>query len=348
MHLLSIQGSNAEYQTLNSIPRGHATSPDLYHWTNQPIAISPSADDPEGFIFSGSAVLDPNNTSGFFPPGSLDNNNNDTVGVIAAYTLASSTAQVQNIAYSTDNGYTFTDYSAGNPVLNDNAYPNFRDPQVTFHAPTGRWVMAVAWADLYTIGFFTSADTKTWTAASNFSTTGLLGLQWECPNLIEVPLLKDAYAPFAQKFAPANIDSTAWLLQISVNPGAPQGGSISQFFAGEFNGTQFTPADAALRLTDWAKDNYAGQFYSGVPATEPQVLVTWASNWQYTNKVPTAASGFRSTMGVPRHVALARDTPRSPWTLVQAPVPLPESLYLSAADFSVSSSSASSSSSTSS
>ena len=259
--------------------RGHATSADLYHWVNQPIAISPSADDPQGLIFSGSAILDPNNTSGFFPAGSL-NSSNGTVGVIAAYTLNTPTAEVQNIAYSTDNGYTFTNYSA-NPVLNDNNYRNFRDPHVIFHEPTQRWVMTVAYADLYIIGFYTSPNMKDWTPASNFSAFGLLGLQWECPNLVEVPLLKDAYAPLEQKFALDNINGTAWFLMISINPGAPQGGSITQFFPGSFNGTHFEPADGAARLTDWGKDNYAGAFYYGIDASQPQVLMTWASNWYF-------------------------------------------------------------------
>ncbi|KAI4144625.1 MAG: hypothetical protein LQ340_006579, partial [Diploschistes diacapsis] len=289
---------------------GHATSTDLYNWKNQPIAISPSTADPQGLIFSGSAVLDPNNTSGFFPAGSL-NFSSTTVGTIAAYTLDHPTAQVQNIAYSTDNGYTFTNYS-GNPVLNVQNNPNFRDPHITFHGPTNRWVMAVSWAELFTIGFFTSPDMKTWTPANNFSAFGLLGLQWECPNLVEVPLLIDAYAPPSEKFSPTNINGTAWLLQISINPGAPQGGSISQYFPGSFNGTHFEPADGAARLTDWAKDNYAGQFYSGIDPRKPQVLMTWASNWQYTNALPTADEGWRSAMGVPRYVGLARNVPRAP------------------------------------
>ena len=125
---------------------GHATSDDLYHWTNQPIAISPPSDDVQ--IFSGSAVVDVNNTSGFFP--------NQTDGVVAIYTLNTPTKQVQEISYSTDGGYTFTAYE-GNPVIDSNS-TQFRDPNVFWHDTTSKWVMAVAYAQEFAIGFYTSSE----------------------------------------------------------------------------------------------------------------------------------------------------------------------------------------------
>lgn len=141
---------------------GHATSQDLYHWENQKIAIFATEDSQ---IFSGSAVIDVNNTSGFFP--------DQTNGVIAIYTLNTAKEQTQELAYSIDGGYTFEKYS-GNPVLSVNS-TQFRDPKVIRYGDS--WVMVVSYASDFVIGIFTSPDLKDWTHASNFSHHGLLGIQ---------------------------------------------------------------------------------------------------------------------------------------------------------------------------
>ncbi|KKY18406.1 putative glycoside hydrolase family 32 protein [Phaeomoniella chlamydospora] len=113
-----------------------------------------------------------------------------------------------------------------------------------------------------------------------------------------------------------------YVMMISINPGSPLGGSITQYFPGDFNGTHFTAVDGATRFTDFAKDNYAGQFFYGIPATEPQVSVAWASNWQYTNLVPTGdLEGWRSAMSLPRIQYLTNAT-RSGYDLVSAPYDL--------------------------
>lgn len=255
---------------------GHATSTDGYHWENQKIAIWPS--NSTNYVYSGSAVVDTNNTSGFFP----DQDN----GVVAMYTLAVDGGyQVQNIAYSFDDGYTFLEYE-GNPVINIQS-DQFRDPQVTWHAPTQRWVMVIAHAAEYKIEFYSSDNLLNWSAHSNFSSHGLLGIQYECPNLVEIPV--------------EGSDETMHLLYISINPGAPLGGSIGQYFIGSFNGTHFEAIDAAARIADFGKDNYASQFFSGIPGSEHQVSIGWASNWQYTSQVPTGdTEGWRSQMSVLR------------------------------------------------
>ncbi|KAK8845610.1 hypothetical protein IAR55_006326 [Kwoniella newhampshirensis] len=263
---------------------GHATSPDLYHWTNQPIALFPP--NATAGVFSGSAVLDSDNTSGFFP--------NQTDGVVAIYTLNTPTNQVQEIAYSTDGGYTFTPY-AGNPVI-DIGSNQFRDPKVIRYGD--HWAMVISYASEWVIGIYTSPDLKEWTHASNISHIGLLGIQYECPNLVSVP------------FADNSSDS-AWVLTVSINPGAPLGGSITQYYPGEFNGTHFEPFDRAARLSNFGKDDYAGQFFYDEP-----VSIGWASNWQYTNQVPTASEGWRSAMTLPRRNYL-KDTGLAGYELVQ-------------------------------
>jgi beta-fructofuranosidase len=135
--------------------------------------------------------------------------------------------------------------------------------------------------------------------------TGLLGLQYECPNLVELPM--------------EGSNDTMWLMAISINPGAPLGGSTTEYFPGSFNGTHFEAVDAATRLLDFSKDNYAGQFFYGIPGNEPQVFMAWASNWEYTNAVPSGPlEGWRSSMTVARQAYLANVT-RTGYALINKP-----------------------------
>ncbi|KAI8622962.1 glycosyl hydrolase [Xylariaceae sp. FL1651] len=274
---------------------GHATSADLYHWTNQAIALYPPAEDV--FVFSGSAVVDANNTSGFFPGAQAN-------GVVAMFTLAAYNAdgsagpQTQNIAYSRDGGYTF-EYYAGNPVI-ASASSQFRDPKVLWYED--HWVAVVSYAHEFAVGVFTSPDLKGWTWASNFSRHGLLGAQWECPNLVKMPVRDGLNGGGG-----GAVVGEAYVLAISVQPGAPLGGSATQYFVGDFNGTHFVAADEATRLTDFAKDNYAAQFFYGVPDGADAVNIGWASNWQYAQSVPTGnLEGWRSAMTLPRRNYVAR------------------------------------------
>lgn len=245
-------------------------------------------------------MIDVNNTSGFFP--------NQTNGVVAIYTLNTAYEQVQEIAYSIDGGYTFTKYP-GNPVLVSNYTTNqFRDPHVSWYDETSQWVMVVSYAQDFVIGVFTSPDLKTWTHGSNFSHHGLLGLQYECPNLIEIPV--------------EGSDETMYILAISINPGAPLGGSITQYFPGTFNGTHFTSVDSAARIADFGKDNYAGQFFNNIPGKEEQIFIAWSSNWQYSQEVPTGPlEGWRSAMTLPRRTRLANVT-RTGWDWINTPYDL--------------------------
>ncbi|ORY25089.1 glycosyl hydrolase [Naematelia encephala] len=269
---------------------GHATSQDLYHWTNQPIALFP--ENSTALIFTGSCVVDVNNTSGFFP----DQDN----GVVAIYTLNTPTEEVQQISYSFDGGYSFERYD-GNPVLRIGS-TQFRDPKVIWY--NDHWVMVIAFAQDFAIGIYTSADLKEWKFASNVTHVGILGNQYECPNLVQVPV--------------EGSDDAMWVLTISINPGAPQGGSITQYIPGDFNGTHFTPVDQVARTSSFAKDDYAAQFFYGTPAGSDAISIGWASNWQYTDQVPTAWEGWRSAMTIPRRHYLKNLT-RTGWDLISAP-----------------------------
>ena len=251
----------------------HATSSDLYHWQDQPIAIDET---PAGEAFTGSAVADPDNLSGLFNAGHT--------GMVAIYTRANAHSQTQWVATSLD-GQTLTD-APGNPVL-DLHSDSFRDPKVIFHAPSGQWVMVVALSRRHQIGFFTSPDLRHWTEASRFGPAGLLGIDYECPNLVELPVADGG---------------SRWVLFVSINPGSPQGGSCTQYFVGDFDGKTFTADRPVTQIIDFAKDFYALQFYAGV---EKPTAIAWMGNWQYCQEVPTHA--WRGLMTLPREMSLAHD-----------------------------------------
>jgi beta-fructofuranosidase len=169
--------------------------------------------------------------------------------------------------------------------------------------------MVVAYTQEFEIGIFTSPDLKEWTPASNFSHHGLLALQWECPNMVRVPYID----------SDGERQDDMWLMAISVNPGAPLGGSITQYYPGTFNGTHFAAVDAAARIADFGKDNYAGQFfYEDEESDDYPVFMAWASNWQYTQVVPTGEEGWRGAMSLPRKTHLTK-VERLGWKLVTEP-----------------------------
>lgn len=269
---------------------GHATSRDLYHWINQPIAIFPPTNDTQ--VFTGSAVVDVNNTSGFFP----DQDN----GVVAIYTLNTPTGQVQDISYSVDGGYTFTAFS-GNPVLTSTS-TQFRDPKVIWFED--HWVMIVSFAADLTLGFYTSPDLKTWSSASNFTYPGSVD-QFECPNIVNMPVQ-------------GSNDST-YVLSTSISSGGPAGGGAIIYFPGTFNGTHFTAVDDTPRFVDFGADSYAGQFFSGIPDDDDALFIAWATNGQYSQDTPTAQEGWRSTMSLPRRNRLAPNATSGSYDLITVP-----------------------------
>ncbi|MBK5279114.1 MAG: glycoside hydrolase family 32 protein [Bacteroidia bacterium] len=264
---------------------GHAVSKDLVQWQHLPIALYP---DSLGYIFSGSAVIDHQNTSGF---GSLEN---PAMVAIFTYHLAEGEKakrndfQTQGIAYSTDRGRTWTKYEH-NPVLINPGIIDFRDPKVSWNEVSGQWVMALAVKDH--IEFYGSPNLKRWNKLSEFGNAlGAHGGVWECPDL------------FSLKDEQGNIK---WVLFVSINPGGPQGGSATQYFVGDFDGNKFSPQDTVTRWIDYGPDNYAGVTWSNIPATDGRRLfMGWMSNWQYANRVPTYA--WRSAMTIPRVLSLTQ------------------------------------------
>ena len=274
---------------------GHAESTDLIHWQNFPIAIP--SEPPNGYIYTGSAVVDSNNTSGFFNgvPGG---------GLVAIYTLAIyPVKQVQDIAYSLDNGQSYIKYKR-NPVL-DLQTSDFRDPKVFWYAPGNRWIMTVALPTAHQILIYGSPNLKHWHFLSAFGPAGYEGFQWECPNLFEVPV--------------QGTNQKKWVMLVAINPGAPLGGSMDEYFVGNFDGTKFTPDDNVARFMDFGEDFYAVQTFNNTP-TGDAIEVGWMSNWQYTNEVPT--SPWRGVFTVPRVLSLRANPTQTGALLEQNPISL--------------------------
>lgn len=266
---------------------GHAVSRDLVRWTELPVALRP---DELGDVYSGSAVVDHHDTSGFF---------GGRPGLVAIYTSAGRTQQ-QSIAYSSDRGRTWTKY-AGNPVIANPGIADFRDPKVFRH--DGRWILLLAAGDR--VHFHGSADLVHWEKLSEFGADrGSHGGVWECPDLF--PLSVDG-----------DPGRTRWVLVVGVNPGGSAGGSATQYFVGDFDGTAFTAEGPAeeVRWVDRGADFYAAQSYSDVPDGR-RLWLAWMGNWDYAADVPTQP--WRGMMTTPRRLGLTEAGGRV--ELVQQPV----------------------------
>jgi fructan beta-fructosidase len=258
---------------------GHATSKDLMHWQEHPIALYP---DSLGYIFSGSAVLDKANSSGL--------GKNGKAPLVAIFTHHDPVGakegkidyQVQSLAYSNDNGKTWKKY-AGNPVLKNPGIFDFRDPKVMWHEPTKKWIMTLAIKDH--IGFYSSPDLKEWREESQFGKElGAHGGVWECPDL----------------FSFDHNGKEIWVLIVNLNPGGPNGGSATQYFVGEFDGKHFTTRQTDTRWLDYGPDEYAGITWSNVG--NRKIFFGWMSNWLYGQEVPTEK--WRSAMTIPRDLCI--------------------------------------------
>ena len=263
---------------------GHATSSDLIHWKHHQIALYP---DELGYIFSGSAVMDIENTSGL---GTKEN-----PAMIAVFTYHNMefekagkiNTQTQGLAYSLDEGKTWKKYEA-NPIINNTTLKDFRDPKVFWNAATKQWNLVLVAGDR--AQFYTSSNLLQWKLESEFGQDkGAHGGVWECPDVF-----------------PLKINGTKeekWVLLISINPGGPNGGSATQYFVGDFDGKKFTTNQKETKWVDYGTDNYAGVTYNDAPNGE-RLFVGWMSNWNYARNTPT--SNWRSAMTLPRTLSLSK------------------------------------------
>ena len=261
---------------------GHATSTDLVHWKHRKIALFP---DKLGFIFSGSAVIDINNTSGL---GTLGN-----PPMVAIFTYHNMeiekaggiNAQSQGLAYSLDEGDTWKKYE-GNPIIENKDLKDFRDPKVFWNAETKIWNLVLVAGDQ--AQFYTSENLIHWKKESDFGKEiGAHGGVWECPDLFKIKV--------------KNSKKEKWVLLISINPGAPNGGSGTQYFVGDFDGKRFKTNQKEPKWIDYGTDNYAGVTYTDAPENK-RIFIGWMSNWNYARTTPT--KHWRSAMTLPRELSL--------------------------------------------
>jgi fructan beta-fructosidase len=261
----------------------HATSKDLIHWKHQPIAI------PEEngiMIFSGTCVVDKNNTSGFGKDGKIP--------MVAVYTgHIENINQSQHIAYSLDDGKTWTKFS-GNPVL-DLHKKDFRDPKIFWHSQKKYWVMALMLPVEHMVQFYSSPNLKDWKHLSDFGPVGDTSGVWECPDLTQVPV---EGAPGKKK----------WLLQMSQN-------ASMQYFVGEFDGVRFTNENTTAEIVrpDYGPDYYAAIAYNQLPAAHLPTAIGWINNWYYANDIPTTP--WKSAMSLPRNLSVRKEN--NNWILIQ-------------------------------
>lgn len=256
---------------------GHSSSKDLVNWKHHPAAIEGNG---LGSVFSGSSVVDTENTAGF-----------GKNAIVSLYTSAGQ-SQMQSLAHSSDNGYTFEIYP-GNPILTLES--EARDPNMFWDSANKCWVLSLAHALDREMLFFTSPDLKEWTLQSAFGKgEGAQEGVWECPDLFKLKV--------------DGTDEEKWVLVCNINPGGPFGGSATQYFIGDFDGKTFkADTDAAgtipTKWMDYGKDHYATVSWSDAP-DERRTIIGWMSNWQYAAEVPTMQ--FRSANTLPREAGLFR------------------------------------------
>ncbi|MGB3144777.1 MAG: glycoside hydrolase family 32 protein [Maribacter sp.] len=286
---------------------GHAISTDLFNWKEQPIALYP---DDLGYIFSGSAVVDHENTSGFGADGKTP--------IVAIFTShdpkKEKTGEIdvenQSIAYSLDEGLTWTKYKK-NPVLKNPGARDFRDPKVSWDEQRKRWTMVLAAGQ--EIQFYTSKDLKSWEKLTSFGEgIGNHDGVWECPDFFQLPVIGSS--------------EKKWVLLVSINPGGPNTGSATQYFVGDFNGSNFILDESFQEemgkehtfWVDYGRDDYAGVTFSNIENKDGgKLFMGWMSNWLYANEVPTEK--WRSAMTIARTLELTKG--ENTFRLVSNPVP---------------------------
>jgi fructan beta-fructosidase len=258
----------------------HAISSDLFHWKDQGIKIEP---DEIGTIFSGSAVVDWQNTSGF--------QTGDEEVLVAMFTHAGN-LQVQSLAYSNDRGRTWEKYD-NNPVLSK--VGDFRDPKVFFYSPEQKWIQVIAAGDR--IQIYSSLNMVDWVFESDFGPgIGYTNGVWECPDLF--PLKSE--------------DGTEkWIMIVSVGGTSEysgvNGGSATQYFVGDFDGNKFTHENDEILWADYGIDNYAGITWSDIPNEDGRrIFIGWMNNWHYAGLIP--ATEWRGAMTVPRQLGLKKNS----------------------------------------
>ncbi|PZR41632.1 MAG: levanase [Azospira oryzae] len=279
---------------------GHAVSKDLLTWEHLPVALPEFLNDKgdSTMIFSGTTVVD-NNTSG------LCEGKDCLVAVYTAHIHKNGEGlkQYENLAYSNDKGRTWKQYDK-NPVL-DIGLKDFRDPKIFWHDATKKWVMVLVVPDKFKVQLYESTNLTQWKLLSEFGNTGDAAKIWECPDLYQLPVENEQ-------------GKKKWVLSLSgSHPAGPRFVGM-QYFVGEFDGNKFIQDknQPDTSYVEYGKDFYAGIVYNHLPAEDRAVMIGWANNWAYGNKIPTV--GYRGAMSLPRELSLKKVGPV--YKLIQKPI----------------------------
>lgn len=274
---------NAYGSVWGNMSWAHSTSKDLIHWNHEPLAVDANG---LGTVFSGSCVVDKNNTAGY--------GKDAVVGFFTSADVGYTESQMQSMVYSKDGGKTFDFYPA-NPVIASNN--ECRDPNLFWNEDTKEWNLYLVSALTHEVWFYASKDLKNWTKTGAFGGYGCKDGVWECPDLMKLPVRgkKGEYK---------------WILIVNINPGGPYGGSATQYFVGNWDGKTFTCEDApeVTKWMDYGKDHYATVSWANQPEGRTAVIA-WMSNWQYAGVVPTKQ--FRSANSLPRDLDIYQGDDKS-------------------------------------
>jgi len=293
---------NADYDADPTANHGTAwrlaTSYDGVVFADQGVA-APKKTNANYDLWSGSAVVDTNDTAGFGA---------GAVGMLVTQMdhptpeqqANARGPQAQFLWYSTDGGRNFRPYGE-QPVIPNDGRADFRDPKVVWDPDRERWVALIAERDR--VSFYTSPDLKTWTRTWEYVNPGIGTI--ECPDLFPIR---------------ADDGTLKWVFGVSANGYATGEPATFAYWTGTFDGTSFLFDHAAPQWLDHGFDWYGAVTWEDPAAPlDRRYAVGWMNNWDYAHSTPTwAADGFNGTDSITRELRLKRYGPS--YSLVSQPV----------------------------
>lgn len=296
---------NQDYPSGNGTEWRHAASKDLVHWKDQGVAI-PKYTNKNGDIWSGSVVIDTENTAGF---------GKGAIVAIVTQPSANGGQQEQFLWYSTDKGMTFKSYS-DEPIMRNPGTKDFRDPKVIWDFQNNKWIMSLA--EGTKIGFYESHNLKDWHYTGGFFTDNI-GIV-ECPDL------------FMMK---ANDGTYNWILGASANGKASGKPNTYAYWVGDYNGKEFIADESEPQWLDYGFDWYAAVTFENGNSSDKftnRYALAWMNNWDYSNDTPTMEDDFNGVDSIVRQISLKKQEDNR-YSLFSQPIETLDSLITSTDHF---------------
>ncbi|MFD2616025.1 glycoside hydrolase family 32 protein [Terrilactibacillus laevilacticus] len=283
---------NRDYPNGNGTEWRHATSKDLVHWKDEGIAI-PKYTNKNGDPWTGSFVVDQNNTAGFGKGAFI---------AIVTQPSADGGKQEQYLWYSTDKGKSFKSYR-DDPVMPNPGTKDFRDPKIIWDAQESKWVLLMAEGSK--IGFYESRNLKDWRYTGAFTTQNI-GIV-ECPDLYQMKTNDGTYK---------------WILGVSANGKSIGKPNTYAYWIGDFTGSGFNTDQTVPKWLDHGFDWYGGVTFESGKKSEKftkRYAIAWMNNWDYPNETPTRVEGFNGFNSVVRQIQL-KQVGSHDYSLVSQPI----------------------------